>query len=404
MYNYFMLQFAKRCNVSSDNNITVAVKVASKLENSFDTFAQHLLVSIYKKLPLLGYNIFGITYGQILMAIVLFVLILFIRPILVSILIKFTLKLTKKTETKYDDRIVKSLREPLKFLFLILGLYIFVSILYIQNHIINLILASLAMYNLFWIIYSIIKVTQGIVFKAMNRVSGELSDSISKFILRIIYILIWVVGASSILSLWGVNVTALIASLGLGGLAFALAAKDTAANLFGSIAILLDKSIKIGDWIKVDGVEGIVEDIGMRTTKIRTFYKSLVVVPNQIVANSHIENFSRRNSRRILMRLGLTYDTTNEQIESIIKDIKALLKSHKGIAQDETMLVNFDNFGDSAKEIFVYTFTNTANWQEYLNIKEDIAYQIDTIVSKHGSSFAFPSQSIYIEQMPKKVG
>ena len=387
--------------MSAENNVTVAVKVASKLDNSVDNFAQQMLISVYKEFPILGQDIFGVTYGQILMAITLFILILFIRPLFVSMLIKFALKLTAKTETKYDDRVVKNLRKPLKFLFLILGLYVFVSILYIQNRFVDLILASLAMYNLFWIIYSIVEAIQGIVYKSMNRVSGELSDSLSKFILRIVYILIWVVGASSVLSLWGVNVTALLASLGLGGLAFALAAKDTAANLFGSIAILLDKSIKIGDWVKVDGVEGIVEDIGMRTTKIRTFYKSLVVVPNQIVANSHIENFSRRDTRRILMRLGLTYNTTNEQIESIIKDIKALLKSHKGIAQNETMLVNFDNFGDSAKEIFVYTFTATSVWQEYLNIKEDIAYKIDEIVAKNGSSFAFPSQSIYIETVPK---
>ena len=387
--------------MSADNNVTVAVKVASKLDNSVDNFAQQILINVYKEFPILGQDIFGVTYGQILVAIALFVLILFIRPLFVSMLIKFALKLTSKTDTKYDDRVIKNLRKPLKFLFLILGLYIFVSILYIQSHFVDLLLSSLAMYNLFWIIYTIVDAMQGIVYKGMKKLSGEHSDSLSKFILRIIYILIWVVGASSILSIWGVNVTALIASLGLGGLAFALAAKDTAANLFGSIAILLDKSIKIGDWIKVNGVEGTVEDIGMRTTKIRTFYKSLVVVPNQIVANSHIENFSRRETRRILMRIGLTYDTTNKQIESIISDIKSLLKSHNGIAQNETMLVNFDNFGDSAKEIFIYTFTDTAIWQEYLNIKEDIVYKIDEIVRKNGSSFAFPSHSLYIETIPK---
>ena len=386
--------------MDAEKNITVAVKVASKLDNSVDNFAQQVLINIYKEFPILGQDIFGITYGQLFLAIVLFILILFIRPLFVSLLIKLALKLSAKTQTRYDDRIIHNLRKPLKFLFLVLGLYIFVSILYIQNRFIDLVLGSLAMYDLFWILYAIVEAVQGVVYKSMNRVAGELSDSLSRFLLRIIYILIWVVGASSILSLWGVNVTALIASLGLGGLAFALAAKDTAANLFGSIAILLDKSIKIGDWIKVDGVEGIVEDIGMRTTKIRTFYKSLVIVPNQIVATSHIENFSKRSIRRILMRLGLTYDTTNEQIESIIQEIKLLLKSHKGIAQEETMLVNFDNFGDSAKEIFVYTFTNTANWQEYLNIKEDIAYKINEIVLKNGSSFAFPSQSLYIESLP----
>jgi MscS family membrane protein len=184
-------------------------------------------------------------------------------------------------------------------------------------------------------------------------------------------------------------------------LAFALAAKDTAANLFGSIAIMVDKSIKIGDWVRVDGIEGVVEDIGMRTTKIRTFYKSLVAVPNSIVANSHIENFSRRDIRRIKISIGVTYNTSVGQMKNIIKDIKSMLQSHNGIAQDETMLVNFNNFGDFAQEIFIYTFTNTANWQEYLKIKEDVYFKIKDIVAKYGSDFAFPSQSIYVESIPK---
>jgi MscS family membrane protein len=257
--------------------------------------------------------------------------------------------------------------------------------------------------DFFWILWSILDGLQGAIYKAISRLSPDLTTSLGGFILKILKILIWVLALSSVLSLWGINVTALIASLGLGGLAFALAAKDTAANLFGSIAILMDKSIKIGDWIKVDGVEGIVEDIGMRTTKVRTFYKSLVVVPNQIVANNPIENFSRRDKRRIKMYIGLTYDTTIEQVEKIVADIKDMLRKHPDIAQDETMLVNFDNFGDSAKEIFIYTFTKSAVWQEYLDIKEDVQYKIENIVKAHNSSFAFPSRSIYIESMPKEA-
>ncbi len=387
--------------MSAENNLTVAVKVASKLDNSVDTFAQKMLIMVYKQFPFLGYNIYGITYGQIFVAITLFLFILFLRPLLVSLFINFLLRLTAKTTTKYDDKIVKALSRPLRFSFFILSLFVFISVLYINNNYIYLLLDSMIILNIFWIFSSIVYALQGIVYKTISKLDEELTDSLSRFVLRVIYIIIWVMGISSILSLWGINVTALIASLGLGGLAFALAAKDTAANLFGSVAILIDKSIKIGDWIKVDGVEGVVEDIGMRTTKIRTFYKSLIVVPNQIVANNPIENFSRRESRRVIMRLGLTYNTTNKQIETIIQDIKTLLHKHSGIAQNETILVNFDNFGDSAKELFIYAFTNTANWQEYLDIKEDIQYKIEEIVLRNGSSFAFPSHSLYIETVPK---
>ena len=386
-----------------DKNVTVALKVATSIDNGLDNILQHILIYFYKMFPTLGNSFFSFTYGQAIFAIFSFLAILIIRPFLVFVLIKFLLKLAKKTDTIYDDLIVLNLKKPLKFTFLILAFYSFFSILYIDNNVLNLIFGSFIIYNLFWYVWSVLTSLQGFLYKVTTKIYSDLSSELSNFIIRLVKLLVWVIGASSILSLWGINVTALLASLGLGGLAFALAAKDTAANLFGSIAILLDKSIKIGDWIKVDGVEGVVEDIGMRTTKLRTFKKSLVVIPNQIVANNNIENFSRRDGRRIKLHIGLTYDTTNEQLESIVSDIRIMLRKHKGIDSKSTILVNFNNFADSAKEIFVYAFSNSAIWEEYLEIREDIHYKISDIVTKNGSSFAFPSETIYLENLPTKV-
>jgi len=383
----------------NETNVTVATKVASSLDKNLDTISLKFLVTLYKEFPVLGHSLFGLTYGQILTAVVLFLFIFFIRSFLSKALSIVLLKLAKKTKSKYDDKIIMNIQKPMKFSFLLIALYAFFSILLIKNQFIALTLGSLAILNFFWYILAILDALSGIIHKATNKINKELSSEFAHFIVRIIKIIIWVLAISSILSLWGINVTALIASLGIGGLAFALAAKDTAANLFGSIAILLDKTIKIGDWIKVNGVEGIVEDIGMRTTKIRSFEKSLITLPNSIVANSPIENFSRRDVRRIKLTLGLVYETSNAQLEKIIKDVRSMLLSHPGIAKDQTMLVNFDNFGDSAKELFIYTFTNTAVWREYLDIKEDIFYKIEEIVKKHGSDFAFPSHSIYIEKL-----
>jgi len=149
-------------------------------------------------------------------------------------------------------------------------------------------------------------------------------------------------------------------------------------------------------------VEGTVEDIGMRTTKIRSFEKSLITVPNQIVSNSPIENFSRRGVRRIKMQIGLTYGTSRDQVNAIVKEIREMLHNHEKISQKETLLVNFESFGDSSLNIFIYTFTDTSNWERYLNIREDIHLKIMQIVEENGSSFAFPSRSIYVEQMPDK--
>jgi MscS family membrane protein len=238
------------------------------------------------------------------------------------------------------------------------------------------------------------------VYHFTERFNPELAHEMGNFILTIIRGIILAVGLGAILQVWGINVAGLVAGLGIGGLAFALAAKDTAANLFGSIALLLDKSIRIGEWIKIEDVEGVVEDIGMRTTKIRSFGKSLITLPNQMIANNPIQNFSRRGVRRIKMTIGLTYSTNSEQMENILNDIRTMLKNHEGITEKETMLVNFTSFDDSSLGIFIYTFTNTANWAKYMDIKEDINLKIMKIVEDNNSNFAFPSQSLYVESLP----
>ena len=173
------------------------------------------------------------------------------------------------------------------------------------------------------------------------------------------------------------------------------------ANLFGGLTVLIDKSMKVGDWIKIGDVEGIVEDIGLRTSKIRTFEKSLIIIPNQVLANQSLENFSRRNVRRIKMVIGVTYSTTREQMVKILEDIRTMLKNHPGIAKNQLLMVYFTDFGDSSLNIFIYCFTNTADWEKYLAIREDVNLKIMEIIEKHGAEFAFPSTSIYVEKLPE---
>jgi len=288
-----------------------------------------------------------------------------------------------------------------RFAFILVAIHLFFSIIFKETETIKNILNTLIVYDIFWAILAIAEALRGLAHQFAGRYSSDLSQEVGNFMLTILKILISGVGLGAMLQVWGINVTALVASLGIGGLAFALAAKDTASNLFGSFSLLADKSIRIGEWIKVNGVEGTVEDIGMRTTKIRSFGKSLITVPNQIVANNPIENFSRRGVRRIKMRIGLTYSTSSEQMIKIVEEIKYMLHNHEHISQKETLLVNFESFGDSALNIFIYTFTSTANWAKYLNIREDVHVKIMQIVEDNHSSFAFPSQSIYIEETGK---
>jgi len=387
---------------NTENNTSTSFNVIDGLDLNLNTIAQDMLTPVYNS-PYGNFfatNILDVPLAQWIAAIVVFFFFLGLRKLFTSIIMGTLQRFAKFTDNYYDDRIISALKAPIRFAFILVAIHLFFLIIFKETQTIKNILNTLIVYDIFWAILSIAEALRGLAHKFAGRYSSDLSQEVGNFMLTILKILISGVGLGAMLQVWGINVTALVASLGIGGLAFALAAKDAASNLFGSFSLLADKSIRIGEWIKVNGVEGTVEDIGMRTTKIRSFGKSLITVPNQIVANNPIENFSRRGVRRIKMRIGLTYATPSDKVINIVKEIKYMLHNHEKISQKETLLVNFESFGDSALNIFIYTFTSTANWEKYLDIREDIHVKIMKIVEDNGSSFAFPSQSLYIEEMP----
>ncbi len=254
---------------------------------------------------------------------------------------------------------------------------------------IDIAINTMLIYAVAWLFYDLVLPLYQLVDKEQS--------SLEKLIIRILQILTVVIGGIVILHEWGYNISGFLASLGLLGMAFALAAKDTVSNLFGSFVVFTDKPFKVGDWIKTPDVEGTVEQIDIRSTKVRTFAQALVTVPNGTLANSAILNWSAMGKRRIKMNVGLTYSTTASQVENIVKDIKTMLENHEDIHQ-ETMYIYFTEFGDSSLNIFCYFFTKTTSWGEFMRVKENTNLNIMKIVEQNNSSFAFPSQSIYIEQ------
>ncbi len=346
-----------------------------------------------------SYLIGGVPIANFIGAFMVFILFILLKKFFTKVVIEAMLILARKTETSLDEQIIIGLRNPIRFGFIVVGIHLFFKLIFVDNGIINRILESLIIYTIFWAIVALVDAIRDHVFN-YKGLDKQHSKELSAFVIRVVKWIIITIGIGMVLHNWNVNVTGIFASLGLGGLAFALAAKDTASNLFASIALLLDNSITKGEWVKVAGVEGVVELVGMRTTKIRSFEKSLFTVPNHLIANNPIENFSRRGVRRIKMNIGLTYDTTSEQIEKIVQEIREMLQQHPQVSRKETLLVNFNNFGESTLDIFIYTFTNTAQWGQYLDIREDINIKIIKIVENNHSTFAFPSQSLYIENLP----
>jgi len=345
---------------------------------------------------ILNIQILSLPLYKIALAFLILALFLIFRKYFTLKVLKFLKRLVKRTKSDIDDKILKAIKEPLKFLFIIGGIYFFFYFLEIEGNVLNHIIKGLLIFDFFWALFNIVSVFEDKVFHFIGKY-GRASREMASFIIKVTKVLIIALGIVGILQEFGINVTGFLASLGLGGLAFALAAKDTAANIFGGIAILTDNIFKIGEWVKIGNAEGIVEDIGMRTTKIRAFDKRLIIVPNSIIANTNVENFSRRDKRRIVMRIGLTYNTSTEVIKKVIEEIREMLLNHPEIAKDESLLIYFDEYEDSSLSIFCYFFTNTAEWKEYLRIREDINLKIKEIIEKYPTDFAYPSNSIYFE-------
>ena len=213
---------------------------------------------------------------------------------------------------------------------------------------------------------------------------------------RLARITVWVLSALMVLQSLGVSVSGLLAFGGIGGIAVGFAAKDMLANFLGGLSIYLDRPFAVGDWIRSPdrSIEGTVEDIGLRVTRIRTFDQRPLYVPNSTFSSVSLENPSRMTNRRIYETIGVRYEDVG-RVAKIVSDVQAMLKEHEDIAQDRTMIVNFNHMGPSSLDFFVYAFTKTTNWVEYHAIKENVLLRILEIVERNGAQIAFPTQTIH---------
>ena len=210
-------------------------------------------------------------------------------------------------------------------------------------------------------------------------------------ILVVIFALFFILG-----NVFDINITALATGLGIGGIAIAMASKESLENLLGSFTIFFDRPFTVGDVVKVGTVTGLVEKVGFRSTRIKTFDKSVVTVPNKKMIDAELDNLGLRPVRRVKFHIGLTYDTSTEQIKNIVNDIQEMINSHE--KTNEEGKVRFQEFGASSLDIMVLYYVNSPKWEDLIDVKEDVNYKIMDIVKKHNSDFAFPSTSVYLHQ------
>ena len=309
-------------------------------------------------------------------------------------------ELVKKSGSDYDDKLLAAFYGPAQWLIFILGFYFALRYLPLSADTDLLVLnlfRTLIIILIAWGLYSLTDTDSPLAQELQRKfdLDAIITGFFSKTARFVLIALVLVVIAQE----WGYDVNGFIAGLGLGGLAFALAAKEILANIFGGIVIILEKPFVSGDWITTNTIDGVVETITFRTTRIRGFDESLILVPNATLANESITNNTRRGKRRVSFYLQISYESTREQIQQCVDRIKAMLENHPDV-HPETIMVYFEHFNDSSLGIKVYFFTVTTVWAEYLAVREDVNLKIIEILENIGVNIAFPSQSVYIEKMP----
>ena len=343
-------------------------------------------------------GILGVDIFQIIIGIGIFLIFLIFRGIMSKVVIKRLKSIAKKTTNKLDDTFVHAMEGPAKFLPIVVGFFIasyYMSFSEDGRAIVDTINRTLITILIFWIIHQIIEPISYI----LSGLDKVLTRELIGWIIKSLKILIFILGLAAVLELWGIKIGPIIAGLGLFGIAVALGAQDLFKNLISGILVLVEKRFKIGDWILVEGIiEGIVEKIGFRSTVIRKFDKSIAIIPNFQFAESAVVNVSETSNWLISWIITLQYDTTIDQLKTVRNEIENYINKSEDYNTSIGVAVRIDKFSDSSIDMYVRCFTKTDSWNEWLSVKERLAIEIKQIVEKNKASFAFPSQSIYIEK------
>jgi len=357
----------------------------------FNNF-KSLFLSVWEK------GFFGVDILEILIGLGIFFIFLIFRGIISKVVIKRLKNIAKRTTNKLDDSFVAAMEGPARFLPIVIGFFIasyYMSFSEDSRAIVDTINRTLITILIFWVMHQVIEPISYIL-SGLNKI---LTKELIGWITKSLKILIFILGLAAVLELWGIKIGPIIAGLGLFGIAVALGAQDLFKNLISGILVLVEKRFKIGDWILVENIiEGIVEKIGFRSTIIRKFDKSIAIIPNFQFAENAVINISQTTNWKISWVINLQYNTTVEQLKTIRNEIEDYIKKNEDYKQELGYAIRVDKFANSSIDMYIRCFTKTDDWNEWLVVKERLVISIKQIVEKNKASFAFPSQSIYVEK------
>ncbi|ELR73521.1 Potassium efflux system KefA protein [Fulvivirga imtechensis AK7] len=352
-----------------------------------------------KILGLYAWQLIGILF-LIVMSFLLHKLFTFlIEKVIIQVLLRLGYK-------KLADEVVVPVAKPISFLVIFPLLILLVPVLQLPITMSEyVILALRAIWPVFAIVffYRLVDIVSIYLSKLADKTESTLDDQLVPLLRKVLKTFVVVVGGLFILDNLEFDITGLIAGLSIGGLAFALAAQDTIKNFFGSLMIFVDRPFQVGDWITSGNVDGTVEEVGFRSTRIRTFRNSLMYIPNGVITNQMIDNHGLRVYRRFMTNIALTYDTPPDLIEVFVDGLKEIVKKHSHTRKDYYE-IHFNDMADSSLNVLFYIFFQVPTWSEELRARHEILLQIVRLAEALGVNFAFPTQTLHVETFPEKKG
>lgn len=300
------------------------------------------------------------------------------------------------------SKLVIRVARPLSFVLVVALINLFLPLLQLPallNHYLVILLDAFFPLLITIISYRVVDLGSGYFEELSRKTDSSLDDQLVPLLRKVVKSVIIIIGTIFVLISLEINVVPLLTGLSIGGLAFALAAQDTIKNFFGSIMIFIDKPFQIGDWIVADSIDGEVEEVGLRSTRVRTFKNSVTYVPNGKIADSIIENYGLRAYRRMNIKIGLTYDTPPELVQAFVQGLEKMVMEHPSTWKDKKE-IHFNNLGESSLVIMFYIFFQVPNWHEELNARHDVLLKIMKLAKALGVSFAFPTQTLHIQDLP----
>ena len=306
-------------------------------------------------------------------------------------------KKAKNTNTLWDDALLRAISRPLSLLIWVVGLTFAADIARQLGD--QPIFAFITPARDIGVLFAIAWFAVRFISESEKNLiaQGSVDQTTAHAFAKLLRISVMITALLVCLQTLGFSISGVLAFGGIGGLAVGLAAKDLLANFFGGLMIYMDRPFAIGDWVRSPdkNIEGTVEEIGWRLTKIRTFDKRPLYVPNATFTSISVENPSRMSHRRIYETIGIRYEDV-AKMPAIVADVQAMLLAHPAIDESQTLMVNFNEFSASSLDFFVYTFTHTTNWVEFHGIKQDVLLKISDIIAQHGAEVAFPTSTLHI--------